>query len=418
MLVSYDHMGSWSPTLEGFRTVFRRPALALAEVIWRWSFGAVAWVLLGLGFVEYLDTLPVSNTDVLLLRTRHPLLISQAFTHILHGSALRFVLAGVVLFSALAVLWIFLAALGRGATLAPMLDCLRERARSIQRETGGAAARSAISATDPDNLSSPSYGRSLAGLNFLRASLALAACAGLIGALILAGFASSKAHPHPGTVFFLASLIALVVWLLWSSVSWFLSIASIFVVRQGEDTFGALSAAVDLCRERFGPVLAVGTWFGVTHLVLFVVATSVVSFPLAFAQAVPLGIVFSAVLLLMLAYFAIVDTLYIGRLAGYVAILEAPLAPPTTAASPLPPVEPTEDLSGSGVAAGPVSARVDQDESILSDNSPLLAAKPPQSLPLLQSGTGRVDQDEGILSDTTTTERNPTSGDEADTSKG
>jgi hypothetical protein len=410
-------MAAWSPTLEGFRTVFRRPSLSLAEVMWRWSFGAAACILLGVGFIEYLDTLPVSDADVLLLRTRHPLLISHALTHILHGSALRFALACVLLFSALAILWIFLAALGRGATLAPLLDYIRERARSCQKETANAQALSTISPADSHSVSSPWRVRSLAGLHFLRAGLALAACAGSIGAVILAGFASSTADPHPGTAFFLASLIVLLVWMLWSSVSWFLSIASIFVVRQGEDTFGALSAAVDLCRERFGSVMAVGTWFGVTHLVLFVVATSVVSFPLAFAQAVPLGIVFSTVLLLTLAYFAIVDALYIGRLAGYVAILETPPAPPTLAASPLRPVEPVRDPSGSAIRPAPVSARVDQGETILSDTSTLLDAQPSQSL-LFPSGPAPEDQDEMILSNTAAdSQRDAPSRDDTEPSK-
>jgi hypothetical protein len=399
-------MAAWSPTLEGFRAVFRRPALPLAEITWRWSFAAAACVLLGLGFLEYVDTLPLSNTDLLLLRTRHPLLISQAFTHILHGSALRFALACVVLFSALAILWVFLAALGRGATLAPLVDYIRERARNHQRETAGAQAPATISAAD-SQVSSRWRVRSLVGLHFLRAGLALAACAGLIGAVILAGFASSKAHPHPGTVFFLAVLIMFLVWLLWSSVSWFLSIASIFVVRQGEDTFGSLSAVVDLCRERFGPVMAVGTWFGVGHLVLFVVAASVVSFPLAFAQAVPLRIVLSAVLLLTLAYFAIVDTLYIGRLAGYVAILEGPPRDPAPTASPLPPIEPVRNPTGSVTSAAPTSARVDQDETILGDRSTLLDAKPAQAPLLLQSGAVPVDQDELILGDRTADTHQP-----------
>jgi hypothetical protein len=384
-------MATWSPTIEGFRTMFRRPALSLAEVIWRWSFGAAACVLLGLSFIAYLDTLPVSNADLWLLRTRQPLLISQAFSHILHGSALRVALASVVLFSALALLWIFLAALGRAATLSPLLEYVREHARNLQKDTARATERSANSTTDLD----AGYARwrlhSLAGLHFLRAGLALAACAGVLGAVILAGFASSKAHPHPATAFFLASLIVLLVWMLWSSVSWFLSIASIFVVRQGEDTFGALSGAVDLCRERFGPVMAVGTWFGLAHLVLFVVATSVVAFPMAFLPAVPLGLVLSAVLLLTLAYFALVDTLYIGRLAGYVAILEAPPAPMEPQMSPPEPSIPHSALSI------PETTMVDQEETILSDTPNPVGASIPQS-PSLLSSTTQVR--EGIVSDT------------------
>ena len=121
-------MSSWSPTAEGFRTMFRRPALSLAEVSWRWSFGAAACVLLSLGFIAYLDTLPVDGTDLLLLRTGQPALIAKAFSHILHGSALHVALASVVLFSALALLWILLASVGRGSTLLTLLDYIRGRA--------------------------------------------------------------------------------------------------------------------------------------------------------------------------------------------------------------------------------------------------------------------------------------------------
>ena len=146
-----------------------------------------------------------------------------------------------------------------------------------------------------------------------------------------------------------------------SLISWFLSIASIFVVRQGKDTFAALSTAIDLCRERFGPVVAVGTWFGLTHLVLFLVATSVVAFPFAFFPIVPLAIVLTAVFLLTLAYFAFVDSLYIGRLAGYVAILEAPTTPPPAVPLAIAPPGTQGPVTSSEIAM------IDQDEPILSD---------------------------------------------------
>src|SRR5215467_10642978 len=121
-------MSVWSPTTEGFRTMFRKPSLSIGEIAWRWSFGAAACVLLGLTFLSYLDSLPVDRTDMLLLRTRHPVLVAQAFSHIFHGSVMRVVFASIVLFSALALLWILLASLGRGATLVPLLDYIRDRA--------------------------------------------------------------------------------------------------------------------------------------------------------------------------------------------------------------------------------------------------------------------------------------------------
>jgi hypothetical protein len=351
-------MATWSPTLEGFRTVFRRPALPLAEVLWRWSFGAAACVLLGSGLIEYLGTLPVSKVDLLFLRTHHPLLISQAISRILRGSGLRFVVAAVLLSTALAILWVVVASVGRAATLSPLLEYIRKRARQSQTAGAGIA--------DPSGKTCPPVRlRSLVGLHFLRAGLALAACASGVAALILASFISTKEDPRPGLVFFLACLILLAVWWMWSFVSWFLSLATIFVVRQGEDTLAALASAVGMCRERGGPVAAVGTWFGLTHLVLFVLATSVVAFPLSFVGVLPVGLVLVAVLLLALIYFAIIDTLYVARLASYVAILEAP--PPPVVALPSAPVA---IVPGTGLSTPDIQAEaamVDPDETILSD---------------------------------------------------
>src|SRR5215472_3418513 len=313
-------MATWSPTLEGFRSLLRRPVLPLAEITWRWSFGAAACVLVGLGFLEYLDTLPVSRTDLLLMRTRQPWLIFQAFEHILRGSGLRLLVAGFVLFSGLALLWIFFASIGRAATLDTLLGYIRKRASAFAEAVG-------VDIKPAEAMSQAQFPwrfRSLAGLHVLRAALALAACASCLGAFILAGLASSSASPHPGIMLLLVFAMLVLIGLVWSSISWFLSLASIFVIRQSKDVFSALSTAVALCRDRIGPVAAVGTWFGLAHLVLFMVATSVVTFPLAFVRVLPIGFVLFSVLFLTLLYFAMVDALYVGRLAGYVAILEAP----------------------------------------------------------------------------------------------
>src|SRR5271156_310234 len=108
-----------SPTLEGFRAILRRPSLGFAEIAWRWSFGAAAGLLITLSGFEYLDTLPVTRGDLVLLRTRQPVLISQAVGHIVHGSGFRLVEAFVVL--ALTVGWILVAALARAATIKALL---------------------------------------------------------------------------------------------------------------------------------------------------------------------------------------------------------------------------------------------------------------------------------------------------------
>jgi hypothetical protein len=96
-----------------------------------------------------------------------------------------------------------------------------------------------------------------------------------------------------------------------------------------------------------------------------------VGFPLAFAGVIPPVIVLGAVLLLTLAYFALVDALYIGRLAGYVAILEAP-PPPPPAPPPSIPITAAQDAAQT---IAPNFAMVDQTENILSDTSASLSTQ-------------------------------------------
>src|SRR5271169_101848 len=99
-------MARVSPTLEGFRAAFRGPSLTLAEIAWRWTVGAVAWTLVFFSFVEFLNSLPVTNADATLLWTRQPVLVGRAVAHILRGSLDRVVLAALFTALALSFLWI------------------------------------------------------------------------------------------------------------------------------------------------------------------------------------------------------------------------------------------------------------------------------------------------------------------------
>ena len=351
---------SISPTAEGFRAAFRRPSLTLAEISWRWTAGATAAVLFLFGLFEYLGTLPVTNGELLFLRTRHPYLVGEAIAHILRGSMNRAVMAGMLAAIMLAGLWIIAASLGRIATVRGLLEYFR-RAGSVS--AGGIAndgERDVASNVSTDDFRYGSI-RSLGRLNFLRVAVALAALLGFAGASILAGFASPDAHPRPGLAFFLFLPLAALVSLAWSSLNWLLSLAGVFAVRDGEDAVGAISAAVTLCRERAGAVSAVSTWTGLAHLVAFVGATTVVSMPLGFVAVVPWRLVVAAMMLVTLAYFALADWLYMARLAGYVCIVEMPEAPRVSQPMPTPP-------GGMQVANGlPLQTSIDRDETILSD---------------------------------------------------
>jgi len=335
---------SLSPTLEGFRAALRRPSLTFAEVMWRWVVGATAIALFFFGLFEYMGTLPVTNGELLFLRTRHPFLVAQAIAHIFRGSLGRAVISMMLAVVMMTMLWIVVASLGRMATLRALVDYFR-------KDDASGAASGARHAPM----------RALVRLNFLRAAVALSALLGFAGAAILADLVSPDADPHPGVAFLLfLPLAALICWAWWA-LNWFLSLAGLFAVRDGEDAVGAISAAVSFCRERMGAVFAVSTWTGLAHLVAFGGATTLVSLPMGFAGVLPWRLVVFGVVLVTLIYFVVADWLYTVRLAGYVCIAEMPEAilasqPPAVPIVPPPPFEVT-----------PVQTTIDRDEVILSD---------------------------------------------------
>src|SRR5436309_8911128 len=99
-------MRSPSPTAEGFRLIFRRPVIPLAEIAWRWSFAAAVWFLTLLFLLEYADSLSVNALDRILLGTEQPVLVLRAIQRIFHGSEGRFIACSVFLVAMLAIAWV------------------------------------------------------------------------------------------------------------------------------------------------------------------------------------------------------------------------------------------------------------------------------------------------------------------------
>ena len=352
-----------SPTLEGFRAAFRRPSLTLAEIVWRWAVGATVAALFVFGLFEYLNTLPVTNGELLFLRTRHPYLVAEAIAHILRGSLNRAVMSVLLAALMLALLWIIVASVGRIATVRALLDYFRREVAANLPTSGVSEEKRPEVASHVSTSGESAPWLALLRLNFLRVAVALAAGSAFVGAAILAGFASPDAHPQPGLAFSLFLPLAGLICYLWWALNWLLSLAGMFAVRDGSDAVGAIASATALCRERTGPLFAVTTWMGLAHVVAFVGATTVASIPLGFAGVVPWRLVVAADSLVTLAYFAVVDWLYMARLAGYVFVVEAPQA----LLAPSAPVPPPKH-------GPPLQTTIDRHELILSDvPSPLVS---------------------------------------------
>jgi hypothetical protein len=229
-------------------------------------------------------------------------LIAQALARIFQGSEPRAAAALVVLTLALTLAWIVLASMGRALTLKTLLEYFRT-SRGVP--------------------ASPTQGlTSLLALNFLRAATMLAATVGIVGAMLVARATSSPEDPSPGKVLLVFLMLTTLIGLAYPLLNWYLSLAAIFVVRDKASAFRALITATDFCRARAGALAAAGTWFGIAHAIVFVVASSAVAVPLGFAEVLPASMVVGGVLLVTLLYFAAVDFLFVGRLATYMFLLE------------------------------------------------------------------------------------------------
>src|SRR4029077_14772152 len=135
-------------------------------------------------------------------------------------------LAILVLALALALAWMAIASLGRTATLNALLEYFR----------GDGAA------SVPSGVGSDRTWRTgaLIGLNFFRLSATIAAALGCLGAILLARVASRNSHSSPGDAVLVRFALVSFVGLAWLVLNWFLSLAAVFAVGDGQDTFDAV----------------------------------------------------------------------------------------------------------------------------------------------------------------------------------
>jgi hypothetical protein len=289
-------MNFFLPTAAGFRLIFRRPSIPLAEIAWRWSVAAAGWLLCSAFLVEYADTLSVNKVDRLLLGSKQAALILRALHRIFHGSALRFTQSGILLAIAIMLAWIFVGSFGRTAILTAMAE-----------EFG-------IRLTPGSTITS------LIGLNFLRAAVTLAGAVAAVGAALIASGVWASTHLSASGAARLWLALLFLVWLAWAAVNWSLSVGSVFVVKDGRPSLGAVAAAVRWCREHLATVIITGIWFGLAHGGAFIIAYGASFTVLNAAEALGTGPTLLLEFLIVCVYCMAADFLYTGRLAAYLAI--------------------------------------------------------------------------------------------------
>jgi hypothetical protein len=289
------------PTSEGFKLIFRRPAIPAAEIAWRWIFAASAWFLMGMFWIEYSDSLAVNPFDRWLISSQQPVLILHAIRRIFRGSAVRFTEAALVLGLGLCVIWILLSALGRIVGVKAVLE----------QQQGISHAHSRSGHALP----------SLLGLNFLRVAVLLAAVICGIGAVLISGSVWAATHLSVPDATRMCFAVLMITWTAWQVVNWFLSMASLIAVARGESTFSAVAGSVRLLQERPAQLLVAGAAFGFTHVGAFLAAAFAAIFVFGAMGVLGLAPVFLLEWFILCVYSIVVNFLYTGRMAAYLLIM-------------------------------------------------------------------------------------------------
>jgi len=296
-----------SPIRAGVDALRREPAVVLAEIAWRWAFGAAAIALSTASLMVYLSTLTVSRAELLGVRSRSPWLVVDAVVHILSGSGPRLALIVFWAATALTIAWIAAASLGRAATLT----------RLCNERIGYSTLAQNARVGQP-----PTFGR-IVLLHVVRAVFFWVSTIAFIGATILADRAArAGSEPSFGVYALVFLSLSLVITFAHSRVSWLASVAAIFVMLYGVRVAPALERSIALYARRPGQITKINTIFGVVHFAVFLAAGFMSLSALALLGQVPAGVSLGLFAVIMLAYFAFADFLYIARVAAYVSLIE------------------------------------------------------------------------------------------------
>ena len=273
-----------------FGTVFRQPAIYLAEFVWRALFAITAALLAFYALIGFLDSREVTDTDLFALFGFIPGMGRAALTHIFQGSGP--VLLKTVLAVALGtgLLWLVLATIGQSATLSALYGSDR-----------------------------PAF-RMVAGWNLARLALLYLSMAAFVGAGFVA-FSRSQlpdgSHDR-GAFYGLAVPLWLLVFSVGRLVSSFIAIESLRRVRG------------DLPERRTGRAQFVWVAFatGMMRAVLWVIALVALVMVLGMALQSPAFLGWLLIVTFALLYSAFSALIHLLKLAGYVRVITWEAEPP------------------------------------------------------------------------------------------
>ena len=278
-----------NPVGQSFRLVLRDPAILLTEMGWRWSFGALAMLILLVSGLSLLGSVHVSQIDRAAWRSNNPTLMAHALASVLTDSGFSILKQAAWLLPAITLLWCVLGALGRAATL------------------------NRLSNTDVSF-------RSTLALHCSRALVMWIAGAALVVALITSARIATR-DPEPDLLLYyaLAFWSAVLIGGLWATANWYLSVAGLCCLQSDAGFLKSIGQAVRLSRTHGGDLGGISLIFGIARLVVLAIAFVLCVLPSGLMAVAPRGYT-AWVIAVSLVYFAAADFLYISRMAAYLIV--------------------------------------------------------------------------------------------------
>jgi len=280
---------SFNPITQSFRLVLRNPAIWLTEIVWRWSFGAIAFLLLIFSISTLLRSVNATPLEMAAWRSNHPFEMAQALANMLVDSGPKLLLTAAWVLPLITLLWIVLGACGRAFTL------------------------SRLSNQDVSF-------RSIFALQASRALLLWLAGAALIAAMVLDARIATRG-PQPDLFLYYAVAFWSFAFIggFWATANWYLTLAAICCLQSGAGFVKGTQQAFRLARTQGGDFGGISLVYGILRLLLLAIAFVLCVLPSGLMGTAPQGY-FAWVVTVSLVYFAVADYLYISRMAAYLMV--------------------------------------------------------------------------------------------------
>jgi len=308
---------------EGFRALRNDPVLLAQELFWRWSYGLGFLALLFFAYSRLRAAVLLSDTATAALHTHDMTELTSAATVLLQAVEPLLYRTLAQIFVVGGVLWSAASGLGRGMIT-------RTLVRRYAADYGAAIAPEA-----------PRWDTYIA-LKAVRVLMLLILVIGYLGGVLLATVADAAGPNLLLSVLILVSSLAVAA-LIWSYVNWTLSLAPIFVARDGLGALDAAVAALAFLGRNRSMLTALTVWNTTLRGLSATTITLVGLATLASHSLLPFWLLAVLLGLQALLYVVVSDYLLLGRYAAYASLAVGELSgsapPPPPVDFPLPPAK-------------------------------------------------------------------------------